>query len=349
MSENSKIEWTDSTWNFLVGCDKVSAGCKRCYAIQTSWIRQHNPKMNEKFDGVVEKTSGGQLNWTGRVNISESTLSIPLKKKKDTKYFVNSLSDLFHDSVPFEVVDRAYAVMAMCGQHTFQILTKRPKRMLEYYSRPHFQDYITTAIAEMAERHPEMYEEAAQASLEIFEGLLPLFNVHIGVSCEDQNALDERLPFLMKVPAAVRFLSCEPLLGSIDLSKYYFTKRNGSYAFPYLPEDARTRMVNLLDWVIVGGESGKGAAPMHPDWARSLRDQCKAAGVAFFFKQWGEWREYDHDAGDNSKPLGMFQDGVFAIGNLVYTKGSACMAKVGKKAAGRLLDGVEHNEFPNSK
>lgn len=333
MSENSKIEWTDSTWNFLVGCDKVSAGCKNCYAIKNSWIRQHNPKMQEKFAGVVEKTAGGQLNWTGRVNISPSALMIPLTKKKPTKYFVNSLSDLFHENVPFPVIDKAFAVMAIAMQHTFQILTKRPKRMVEYFSRPDLIDCIATAIADLAQEPPVDYEMAAVASQGLFEDGLPLHNVHIGVSCEDQNALDERLPYLLQVPAAVRFLSCEPLLGPV-LLPHQPVHHDGTGP-GYVGNNLG------MDWVIVGGESGRGARPMHPDWARSLLDQCRIAGVAFFMKQWGEYlpkcqapdwmdiaeKEYTFPSPHNPEKR-----------NTYY--------KPGKKAAGRLLDGRTWDEFP---
>lgn len=344
MSENSKIEWTDSTWNFLVGCDKVSAGCRGCYAIQTSWIRQHNPLMKEKFEGVVEKTRGGQLNWTGRVNISQSALMIPLKKKKPTKYFVNSLSDLFHDNVPFQVIDMAFAVMAIAMQHTFQILTKRPKRMLEYFSRPDLQDCIASVIADLGQ-HPNLYDTAAVASQSLFEDGLPLLNVHIGVSCEDQKTADERIPLLLQVPAAVRFLSCEPLLGPIDLKLF-----EGAVIEWKLKQLAEGKGPSrAIDWVIVGGESGPHARPMHPDWARSLRDQCQAAGVAFHFKQYGEWLPVDQPwKQDDPKRLAKnerwhnLEGGQGFHGDEVWR-----MRKVGKKAAGRLLDGRTWDEFPS--
>lgn len=351
MSENSKIEWTDSTWNFLVGCEKVSAGCKNCYAIQTSWIRQHNPKMKDKFEGVVEKTPGGQLNWTGRVNVSESALLIPLKKKKPTKYFVNSLSDLFHENVPFPIIDKAFAVMAIAMQHTFQILTKRPKRMLEYFSRPDLQDCITTAIADMAQNPSADYELTAAASQDLFENGLPLHNVHIGVSCEDQKTADERIPFLLQVPAAVRFLSCEPLLDALDLSEYMILtdtnqsntelaeKRgwgyddwSGGFVGPG-EKDSIYGARSGIHWIIAGGESGPGARPVHPDWIRSLVSQCNFAEVPFFFKQWGEYAP--HMDGPNVKKV-----------SVVHRGTGYEMCKVGKKAAGRLLDGRTWDQFP---
>lgn len=326
----SKIEWTEETWNPLIGCTKVSAGCKNCYAIQTAWIRMHNPKMAERYAGTVEKTAGGQLNWTGRVNQVHEALDKPLKFKKPTIFFVNSMSDLFHPAVDFQYVQEIWHRMKACPQHTFQILTKQFARMLEY-----------------------MTDWASNAYGSPFE---PLPNVWLGVSVEDQKAADERIPILLQVPAAIRFLSCEPLLGPVDLTAIKQTVAPGFfgdclqwYHRGKCHEDEGLAYPKI-DWVIAGGESGPNARPMHPDWARSLRDQCEVAGVAFHFKQWGEWRLYDHYAGDNAKPLGMFEDNVFRTGNIVWDhkKESVHMAKVGKQAAGRILDGSTHDEFPQA-
>lgn len=292
----SKIEWTGETWNPIIGCDKVSAGCKNCYAIQTAWIRQHNPKMAEKYAGVVEKTAGGQLNWTGKLNYYQPHLDKPLRTKKPTVYFVNSMSDLFHDNISFGVIHDIFNVMAACPQHTFQILTKRPARMIEYV---------------------KWFQRGGLYAFDFGA------NIWIGVSVEDQKTADERIPLLLQVPASVRFLSCEPLLEEIDFYKTSEVWRN-------MP------ILTGIHWLICGGESGRDARFMHPDWARALRDQCLDANIPFFLKQWGEFSIIkEHVA-----------DAVFPDGTKPYYANAVEYKKVGKKKAGRLLDGVEYNEMP---
>lgn len=345
----SKIEWTGDTWNPLLGCSKVSPGCKNCYAIQTAWIRMHNPKMSERYAGVVEKTAAGSLNWTGKVNMVREALVKPLKKKNPTIYFVNSMSDLFHEAVPFEFIDEVFCIMAACRQHTFQVLTKRPDRMLEYFSteRPGILDAILLKMMNdglICGSHISFVQEVGLYNW-------PLANVWLGTSVENQKTADERIPLLLQVPAAVRFLSCEPLLGPIDISSWLHTKEMVGMEVSNIEETEFSNLKNDLHWVIVGGESGPGARPARPDWFLSLRDQCQAASVAFFFKQWGEWRIYDHWDGDNARPLGVFYFDEFKEGNYIIdpAKNSIHMAKVGKKKAGRLLDGREWNELPVKK
>lgn len=243
-------------------------------------------------------------------------------------FFVNSMSDLFHPSVDFQFIQEVWHIMKKCPQHTFQILTKQAHRMLEY----------------MTEWAPNAYGSPFK----------PLPNVWSGVSVENQDAADLRIPLLLQTPAAVRFLSCEPLLGTVDLMYPKSLWPDGppmccsGRECNCMGQPTEPPLIHGIDWVIAGGESGPHARPMHPDWARSLRDQCQSAGVAFHFKQWGEWRQYNHLEGDNKRPLGMFKDNVFREGNIVWdhTRDSVHMAKVGKKAAGRLLDGREWNEFP---
>ena len=188
------------------------------------------------YDGTTKKTKGGAV-WTGKMALSENALLEPLKRKKPTMYFVNSMGDLFHENAPDEWIDQVFSVMAKCQQHTFQVLTKRSKRMLEYIT-------------------------SCQHGADDIGGVWPLPNVWLGVSCEDQTRWNERWPDLARTPAAIRFVSAEPLLGQIDMV--------GS---------------GKLDWVIAGGESGPGARPMQPEWARDIRDQCKIANVNFFMKQ----------------------------------------------------------------
>lgn len=284
----SKIEWTEETWNPTVGCDKVSAGCTECYAIRMAWRLMHSPhkSISDKYKGTVEKTAGGRLNWTGQINILHDVLKKPLLQKKPTVYFVDSMSDLFHEKIPFEFIGKVFTVMALCPQHRFQILTKRVERAIEYFER-YENGLVDVPIEENAIEFGELlydknhqlhsylkdagwmwditYDDDGEggvtkdSSLEYF-GDLPLKNVWIGVS--DEGNQHGRIDYLRKIPAAVRFISGEPLVF-----------------------DPGIMNLDSIDWVICGGESGPGKRPMNLDWARSLRDQCKKADVAFFMKQ----------------------------------------------------------------
>jgi len=327
----SKIEWTERTWNFLIGCNKVSAGCKNCYAIRMAYRLMHNPKMQEKYSGVATKTAGGDLNWTGKINIDEERLLLPLQTKKPTTWFVNSMSDLFHEDVPFDVITQAFAIMAICYQHTFQILTKRVDRMQRYFDNK----LLNEGIQSWARHY------SARFGIEYKKTNIPLANVWLGVSVEDQKTADERIPLLLHIPAAVRWLSMEPLLGPVHINDYFFkgkihhhpdnSKENSVLnAINALSKCVNPNLKSNIDWVVAGGESGPNARPMHPDWVRSIRDQCNAAGVSFFFKQWGEWM-----------PCNEYESTIVIPGeNAVHIK------KVGKKKAGRLLDGKLHDEYP---
>lgn len=311
----SKIEWTGDTWNPLIGCDKVSAGCKNCYAIKTAWIRQHNPAMAEKYAGVVEKTANGSLNWTGKISMHNASLEKPFRKSQPTVYFVNSMSDLFHKDVPLLFIADVFAVMSLTERHTYQVLTKRIDRAAEVLNSDEFKEALTNACNRLHHEFIKPLEQAVYFHDEVMADY-PLPNVWIGTSVEDQKAADERIPYLLQIPAAVRFLSCEPLLDEVNLTGYTSSS---------------------IGWVIAGGESGKGARPMHPDWVRLLRDQCNKANIPFFFKQWGEYTPV-HDLRCNEPGI---------KGKQWYTfdpETSVC--KVGKKAAGRLLDGQLHDEYP---
>lgn len=265
------------------------------------------------YEGLAYRNSSG-AHWTGQVNLIEKHLEDPLRWQRPRRIFVNSMSDLFHPAVETEWLNRIFEVMWKSKQHTFQVLTKRPDRMLDYISR---NMWLTND---------------------------PLPNVWLGVSCEDQKTADERILLLMETPAAVRWISAEPLLGPIDL-------------------EAAPTLEGSIDWVVVGGESGPGARPMHPDWARWLRDQCVAAGVPFFFKQWGE---YDHGVqGDCSHWSSDGAQGPAEKLNPQRVDVWRCnickrlhgedgdypidFAKTGKKAAGRTLDGRTWSEYPEVK
>jgi protein gp37 len=277
MADKTGIEWTDATWNPIRGCTRVSEGCRNCYA-ETQAARFSGPGM--PYEGLAERTSKGPR-WTGKVMFVESALDQPLRWARPRKIFVNSMSDLFHESIPDEWIDRIFAVMALARQHTFQVLTKRPERMRKYLSTPRW--HIWSA------KGRTMAPARWQALPAIMGGdKTPVPNVHLGVSVEDQATADQRISVLLATPGAVRFISAEPLLGPVDAS-YYLRKRlwvEGS------PGEERTLspvlgMGKRIDWVIVGGESGPGARvwPSFEDACRSLRDQCAEAGVPFFMKQ----------------------------------------------------------------
>jgi protein gp37 len=254
VSDNSAIEWTDATWNPVTGCTKVSPGCDNCYA--------------ETFSERWRSVPGHYFEQGFDVQLRPNKLAEPLKWRKPRRVFVNSMSDLFHDDVPDEYIARVFAVMAATPRHTYQLLTKRHGRMRSLLSSEAFPGMCRAAQADL------LATNAGEKT-----SVWPLPNVWVGVSVENQQWADIRIPVLLRTPAAVRFLSCEPLLGPVDL-------RRGQYAMPPTGEVLGTTL-DGIDWVIVGGESGMASRPMQVAWARSLRDQCAAADVAFFFKQWG--------------------------------------------------------------
>ncbi len=271
------MKWWTKLWNPVTGCTKVSEGCKHCYA-ESQW-----PRFQKLYNGRA---------FTDVACHSER-LSKPLSRKKPTRYFVNSMSDLFHPGVPYDFIDKVFAIMALCPQHTFMICTKRADRMQQYCS--------------------DRLKEPPQ-------------NVYLGVTAENQPAADERVTKLLATPAAKRFISAEPLLSHVNLK-------------PWLMAEHGRRLIGAhpgIDMVIAGGESGPKARPTHPNCFRSLRDQCAAADVPYFFKQWGEWAPnclcdtpIAHKTIKRPEP-----------GKPGY------MFRCGKKNAGRLLDGIEHNEYP---
>lgn len=299
MSIKSKIEWTNTTWSPVTGCTKVSEGCKHCYAereVETRWSK--NPKsifFGRKFTDV--QTHPEQLDK-------------PLHWKKPQRIFVCPRADLFHESVPDEFLPLVFATMAAAERHVFQILTKRPERMKEVMNDHIFFEAVAGTVA-------------TKYGVELDPDDWPLSNVWLGVSVEDQTTADQRIPLLLQTPAAVRWVSAEPLLGPVDL----FAIRGKSKGFGV-----------FFDWVVCGGESGPHARPMHPGWVRSLRDQCNAAGVPFFFKQWGEWI-----------PMMGCVEGIPVRTDKITLGDGTIMGWAGTKRAGRLLDGVLHDEYPKDR
>lgn len=281
------------------------------------------------YEGLIAK--GGQ--WNGQITVAHHLIDQPLRWRNPRKVFVNSMSDLFHENVPEYVIDRIFAVMAMAERHKFQILTKRPQRMMEYCKKleSRADDIAKAAVNHWGGEDPDnLYDWVQELISEA-----PLQNVWLGVSVEDQKTADERIQPLLQTPAAVRWISAEPLLGRVDLCEHLGIWWNQTMECFESTSDRFNP--HGIDWVVVGGESGPGARPMHPMWAQTLRNQCVAAGVPFFFKQWGEWG-YDRHESDTT---GAREHRTIFCG--VIAK------RVGKKKSGRILDGREWNEYPEPK
>lgn len=342
MGDNTKIEWTNATWNPLRGCTRVSEGCRNCYAER---ISARFSRSGQPYAGLADMTEHGPR-WTGEVRLLPEELHVPLRWRRPRMVFVNSMSDLFHEKVPDEYIAAIFGVMAMSPQHTYQILTKRPVRMVEWFDKVGSDP--ASVLTDGAYRYSLCDGETECAIANYVNGWSrwrgmpddgnplngtvrrwPLPNVWIGVSVENQEAADDRIPYLLKVPAAVRFLSCEPVLGPVDVRKWIGASGNMlkvGYTYGY------------INWVVAGGESGPGARPMHPDWVRSLRDQCAQAGVPFFFKQWGEWVPNAQEYGCHRPEINY---------NRPHTMvGEVSMVRAGKHTAGAVLDGREWREWP---
>jgi protein gp37 len=282
------------------------------------------------YAGLAKMTKAGPR-WTGKLMLAKKHLHDPLKWKRPRLVFVNSMSDLFHEAMLTSWIDQVFAVMALSPQHTFQILTKRPDVMLSYMPR---RDEIPKRIMDEVVKlwpdsnpHPNPRID------------WPLPNVWLGVSVENQKTADERIPTLLQTSAAVRFLSCEPLLGPIDLGMDH-----------ECGDPPHTHCPPTVDWIIAGGESGPGARPMHPEWPESLQKQATENGIPFFFKQWGEWAPWEPGRGGQVLHVSA-EDGLAGpdpgfIGREARADTSP-MAKCGKAAAGRVLRGREWKQFPN--
>jgi len=235
MAQNSGIEWTQATWNPVAGCTPVSPGCLNCYAARMALRLERMPgTTGKKYKGTAKRARDGRPVFSGRINLDRGALDLPRSWRLGRIIFVNSMSDLFHEGVPTEYIQEVFQVMKECPQHTFQVLTKRPER-----------------------------------ALELSDSLPWPKNVWMGTSVESQKYV-HRIHTLRKIPAAIRFLSCEPLLGPL----------------------MRLPLAGI-QWVIVGGESGPGAREMARDWVVGIKEQCEEKRVAFFFKQWGGVRKHE--------------------------------------------------------
>lgn len=301
----SRIEWTDETWNPTTGCDRVSAGCDHCYALAMSARLKAMGQPKYQTDGRPE-TSGPGFG----VQCHPETLDEPLRWRMPRRVFVNSMSDLFHPQVPDQFIARVFATMAATPRHTYQVLTKRPQRMRSLLPRADFWQEVLDAIPGYGPFSPMLTGYNPDGMLVArpltAEGVArtPLPNVWLGTSVEDQLRADGRIPLLLDTPAALRFLSCEPLLGPVDfglnlVSVFTCPHCSGTMSIPVEgggvscptcyddPHGQGKLTVRGLDWVIVGGESGPGARPMDLSWAASIVNQCQQAGVPVFVKQLG--------------------------------------------------------------
>ncbi len=370
MSENTNIEWTDATWNPVTGCTKVSAGCKHCYA-ERDWTRL----------SANQKTRYYGREFTD-VQCHANVLDKPVRWTKQRMIFVNSMSDLFHEAVPDDFIDYVFGIMWAClwardqqPGHIFQVLTKRAERMHDYLRQDRRKQWASAAVNKGGGADPDRIWD------QVIDATGPHPRIWLGVSIEDQKTADERIPPLLETPAAVRWVSAEPLLGPVNLNRidyqedcgedfggwngfdaigtwgnaltgeWFSAERSGAT----LRGHAESFETSHLDWVVVGGESGPHARPMHPDWARSLRDQCVDAKVPFLFKQWGE-----HTAGELAEhPIHAGDGGAWRLDQrgkrwhdpMESSKPNNERApikflKIGKKASGRLLDGQVWNEVP---
>ena len=363
VADRSGIEWTDATWNPTTGCDRVSPGCDHCYALtmakrlkrmgSAKYQRDGDPRTSGPGFGITEHPDG---------------LLAPLGWLAPRKVFVNSMSDLFHDGVSTDFLARVFAVMAATPRHIYQVLTKRHGRMRSLLSDPNFHlqvcDHASRMINAGQAEVPgttDWMREPADDDATYWIPPWPLPNVWLGVSVESQQWADIRIPALLDTPAAVRWLSCEPLLGPVDLrctacaGKGGWTGHSGLHG----EQDADCGRCDgagiwPVDWVVVGGESGPGARPMHPAWARSLRDQCVSAGVPFLFKQWGEWAPPrptiamtdggTHVVEQDGRARPRLGEPLAAIAQ----RGAQIVARQGKKAAGRELDARTWDEYPQA-
>ena len=373
MGDKTSISWAQTrhpdgsvtpgaTWNPVSGCTKLSAECKHCY-VERDWHRlTHLPA------------------YAGRaftdVACHEERLDQPLRWQRARRIFVCSTADLFHADVPDAFLDRVFGIMALCPQHTFLVLTKRAARMQRYLSTPGRREAIAGAADGFPATHPidwvradggESIERGGDPNEETsWLPRWPLPNVHVGVTAGTQESANERIPLLLETPAAVHWVSAEPLLGPLDVTRWIVKELPvlddeldaPDGAFVDGMERVGDRWIRRvgLDWLVPGGESGsrKNARPMHPQWARDLRDQCAENGVRFYFKQQGEWilgSDATNDQLNNPKVWGCWvniNDGKTHDGNCqsAFREGDVNMLYVGRKVSGNLLDGCEHKEMP---
>lgn len=351
MATTTRIEWADATTNTAVGCSHCSPGCDHCYAERFAHRLSKHPVAKKVYAGVVDERG----KWTGKINSNFSEKMYPHRVPgKGKRVFVGSMTDIFHPNYPAGNRDELFAsimadyIFANGHGHTFILLTKRPQAMAEYFAAgPEtllrrwgragngwiiVGDGDSETFEEYADAETIPQEMTSPRDNLRQEYLWPLPNLWLGVTVCNQEEADAKIPLLLQTPAAKRFVSIEPMLGPVDLTQI----KTSTCSWDTLADNVDNEGP-ALNWVICGGETGPGARPMHPDWVRSLRDQCQGAGVPFFFKSWGEWApdclcgtKKPHSETPRPTPGHM-----------------GCMFKCGKANSGRLLDGCEWNEVPS--
>jgi len=364
MADKTHIEWTDATWNPITGCTVLSPGCKHCYAMKLAGGRlQHHPSRA----GLTTMTDAGPV-WNGQVRLNTEWLDQPQRWTKPRRIFVCAHGDLFHEDVPRAWIDQVFCEMAIAAHHDFQVVTKRAELMKDYFVDPE----TPKRIARLLDRRAgpvSKGEFRAPDRLRAWSDGVPLPNVHALVSIEDQARANQRTVHLLCAHAAVRGLSVEPLLGPIDLTRIpdfisppsddpYDALAGMGRRDPDYSNDWWGCRGPRIDWVIVGGESGPGARPMHLAWVRQIRDACATASVPFLFKQCGDWMPVETRpgdlVGDARAYTYMAADGLRDAAlrereerNSEIDPTAMWLAHVGKKAAGRLLDGRLHDDMPS--
>lgn len=338
---NHAIRWTEETWNPIPGCFKKSAGCKNCYAITMAHRIAGIPGSKTKYAGLTTQ-QGNSVNWTGKATYGMD-LKKPVNLTSPRMIFVNSMGDTFYEKHPRHEIAKIFAIMWYCHQHTFQVLTKRPERAAELMETPGFIADVVNEINRLSSSG--ILPKNVYTNRAILGSQWPLKNVWIGTTIENDEVADQRLAALKKCKAHLKFISFEPLIwypGRLDLTG--------------------------IDWAICGGESGIGARPMHPAWARALLQNCRDYNVPFFFKQWGSWLPWEPEA---QLPFWKSQNGKSEDSHLLFPDdwdaameknrwddgmwtvqtpfGNCAFQNVGKKEAGNRLDGVVYEEFPVKK
>ena len=314
--KNSHIEWCDHTFNPWEGCTKVSPGCAHCYAE----ARNHRFARGVNWGPGAARRRTSPANWKQPLAWDRKAAwdlrdaeACARELPRRPRVFCASLADWLDDEVPVAWLAELLDLIRSTPNLDWLLLTKRPQLW-----RPRMEQVVALEIADGPSGADQCYGVALAAAW--LNGLAPA-NVWVGTTVEDQTRADERIPALLEIPAVIRFLSCEPLLGALDIEEYLDDQCDGGYILGSAP----------IHWVICGGESGPKARPMHPAWARELRDQCASTSVPFLFKQWGEHApNWLNDDEGNKIP------------------GSEWIDRVGKAAAGRLLDGIEHTAFPRA-
>lgn len=372
MGDGTGIEWTDATWNPTRGCSRLSPGCGGpnhqggCYAEKIA-ARFSGP--GQAFEGFAERTQHGGR-WTGKMAVAWDAVDQPIRWRKPRHIFANSMSDLFHKDLPRDEVAVIYgtaiAAVHLRG-HIIQILTKRADHMRETLNDESFWDLANSHAESIVLDHVDPHDrrrDDARATLDDYGPDKPAPGIWLGVSTEDQATADERIPDLMATPAAIRFISAEPLLGPVNVT-WALSRNRMDIAAGFLKRgkfSPGAETLRPLDWVITGGESGPHARPANPDWFRSLRDQCVAAEVSFFFKQWGEWapgvafgmRE-DGPVSDSKGNVRDWmnryvtcEDRADRVRSHSFTQHATNLVyRVGKARAGATLDGREWREMPS--